>query len=165
MKQKRVVLIIVIGFLMISSLIGALVLVRESQETRRRAAEEEEEMVIPTATPAEESDLDCNFTCTDLYAIDADGNKIDDQELQDLTPQEICFEIESWTNCEQEIDRAQFRIIGWEDWELGDYHRDQPGVDDYGRYYYYRWCHDFDEVVETSCRDIDAQVCIGEVCR
>ncbi len=175
MKLKKIFLVIILGALMLSSLIGALILIKENQETRRRAAEEETTIPTPTIDQSEDLtgdessspsfELDCNFTCTDVYAVDDDGNKIDDSQLQNLDPQEICFEVEGWSDCEQGINKARFQVIGQDGWALGDFNRQEEIPESNARYYYYRWCHDFSQVAETSCHDIDAQVCIGEVCR
>ncbi len=122
-----------------------------------------EETPTPTTTPP---DLGCDFNCIDLYAIDESGNQIVDSELEELKPQEICFEIQGWTNCDQGISKARFQVTGWDNWESGDYDREENDPGSNGEYYYYRWCHDFsDEVTSSSCSDIDAEVCVEGVCR
>jgi hypothetical protein len=121
------------------------------------------ETPTPTSTPPTD-DVDCTFTCTDIYAIDDDGNEIQDSEMQELEPQEVCFEVEGWTDCEQSIDEAKFQVIGWEDWEEGDFNREEDNPGGNGRFYYYRWCHDFIDITD-SCYDIDAQVCLEGDCR
>jgi len=118
--------------------------------------------VPPTETPP--PDLDCNFNCVDLYAIDDAGDKIDDNQLQELEPQEVCFEVKGWTDCEQGITEARFKIIGDDDWGWGDFQRDEDNTGGNGRFYYYNWCYDFSEITEP-CYDIDAEVCVEGTCR
>lgn len=165
MNTKKIILSAIVVVLILTSLAGAVFLVRQTQETRRGAVDqldEEESETTPTETPP--ADLDCNFNCTDLYAVDSEGNEIDDNQLQDLEPQEVCFEVEGWTDCEQGITGARFKIIGDDDWGWGDFQRDEDNTGGNGRFFYYNWCYDFSEITEP-CYDIDAEVCVEGICQ
>ncbi len=178
--KKKTIFVFLFIFLGLVSLVGAIFLVQREQETRRRAADidvtedsekdqegNQEDQEGDQAGEDEDyrsADLDCTYNCLDIYALNSDGNKLSGTKLEKLSPQEICFQVEGWTDCDQGINQARFKLVDVGDWQWGEYVSKEKDPGSNGVFYYYQWCYDFSETTEP-CYDIDAQVCVEGNCR
>ncbi len=132
MKNKKVFFLITL-VLLIAGLVVGVILVKQNQESRRQAA-----------------DVDCEFKCIGISAVGIEGN------LDELEPQEVCFQLTGWTNCSQGLSGAEILVDG----------QSLPAslVRQEGQNYYYQQCYDFTDVT-SSCYVVSGKVCVDGVCR